>query len=209
MIFPWLLWIEAHLMFKKDLTQRGCDMKKIQVLGVFLVSVLLMAVPVGAGNWYLGGGLEYVDIGSELGDVVDSGTGLGFNFGYRFTPVFALDFLLSGSRHDDVDSDSLSYGRFTVAPLFYLVTKGSWQPYLTVGIGGHALDWDDFAIEAEGSSFFGGVGFDYFFNPRHSLDVGLRYHQWDADLSLSGIKVGTSDATTTTVNIFYNYHFVK
>jgi len=183
--------------------------RKILVLGVLLLSGLLMVAPVGAGNWYLGGGLEYVNIGSDLGEVVNNGAGLTFNFGYRFTPVFALDVLWGASLHDDIDGDNLAYGRFSVAPLFYLATQGSMQPYITVGIAGHALDWYDFNIEASGASFFGGVGFDYFFSPKHSIDVGLRYHPWDADFTISGIDFDKTEATSTIISILYNFHFAK
>lgn len=181
---------------------------KISLATAILALLCSFSIPARGGNWYLGGGLEYVDLGDDLGDVVDSGYGLTLNFGYRFSEWFALDVLWGGSLHDDIDGDDLTYGRFAVGPLFILNSPAQFQPYLTIGLAGNALEWDDFDIEASGGSLFVGVGFDYYFGQNHSIDVGLRYHTWDADLDVGGFPSIDVDATTTTLSILYNYHFV-
>lgn len=181
---------------------------KISLITTTIALLCCLCIPAWGGNWYLGGGLEYVDVGDDLGDIVDSGYGLSFNFGYRFSEWFALDMSFAGSAHDDIDGDDLTYGRFSIGPLFIFNSPSQFQPYLTIGLASHFLEWDDFDIEATGGSLFLGTGFDYYFTQNHSIDVGLRYHTWEADVDIGGFPSVDVDATTTTLTILYNYHFV-
>jgi hypothetical protein len=183
--------------------------RRYHVLIILLLLLLFTGTPARAGNWYLGGGLEYVDLGDDTGDIVDSGAGVAFNFGYRITPWFCLDFILGASWHDDIDGDDLSYGRFSIGPAFILVTQSPFEPYLTLGFAEHYMKWDDFDIEAEGDSLFVGIGFDYIINKNHCIDVGIRYHVWEADFDFgSPFTSADIDATTTTLSVLYNYHIV-
>ncbi|MCJ7500669.1 outer membrane beta-barrel protein [bacterium] len=182
-------------------------MKTLKV-GTILLAVLLMAAaPSIAGTWYIGGGIESVSLGGDLSDV-DSGGGLAFNFGYNFSPGFALDFILGSSAHQDPYGDDLTYGLFSMGAEFIMGSE-PFAPYLTVGLGGHVLDYDNYNTAFEGGSIFFGGGFDYYFTPGHSLDVGLRFHSWSVDVNQGGvIWTDVGDASTSVLSIMYNYHFI-
>ena len=182
-------------------------MKKFNVVLVLLVVLLLAASPAMAGTWYMGGGINSVSLGGDL-DKVDSGGGIAFNFGYNFNPTFALDFLLGSSVHEDPDGYDMSYGRFDMGAEF-IIPSDAFAPYLTVGFGGHGLAYDNYSSGFEGGSIYFGGGFDYYFTPGHSMDVGLRLHSWSVDVNTGGIiYTDAGDATTSVLTIMYNYHFL-
>ena len=169
---------------------------------------LLAATPVLAGQWYVGGGINTVNMGEDLDDV-KSGQGLTLNFGYYFQPSFALDFVLGFSGHEDPFGDTLSYSRFDIGAQFAFGTGGGFSPYLGAGIGSHQMDYDDYVDSFTGTSFFIGGGFDYYITPGHSVDFGVRIHAWDIDVeSGSVIYPNVGDATTTVLSVMYNYHFI-
>jgi len=183
-------------------------MKKCPLMVLVAVISLAFAVPVQAGQWYAGGGLNSVSLGQDL-DEVDTGQGLTLNFGYYFQPTFALDFVLGFSDHQDPFGDDITYTRFDIGAEFAFGTVPGLSPYLVVGIGSHAMDYDDYPDSFTGTSLFLGGGFDYYITPGHSLDVGLRVHAWDIDVeSGSVIFTNVGDATTTVVSVMYNYHFI-
>jgi len=182
-------------------------MKMIRTGIIALSIVFLAAVPAVAGTWYIGGGINSVSLGGDLGDV-DPGAGLAFNFGYNFNPNFALDFLLGASAHDDPFNDALTYGRFDIGAEF-IFPNTTMAPYITVGLGSHVLDYDHYNTSFEGGSLYIGGGFDYYITPGHSIDVGVRFHSWSVDVNQGGvIWTDVGDATTTVVAVMYNYHFI-
>ncbi|MDF1536202.1 MAG: outer membrane beta-barrel protein [bacterium] len=183
-------------------------MRKVRFVSILSAVLLLAASPAMAGTWYIGGGINSVSLGGDLDDV-DSGSGFAFNFGYNFNPTFALDFLLGGSGHEDPDGFNMGYGRFDIGAEFIMDTGGPFAPYMTVGLGSHVLDYDDYNTSLQGGSLYFGGGFDYYFTPGHSLDVGLRFHSWSVDVNQGGvIWTDVGDATTTVLTIMYNYHFI-
>lgn len=170
--------------------------------------LVLAASPAIAGQWYIGGGLNTVDLGRDLDDV-DPGSGLTFNFGYYFQPTFALDFVLGFSAHEDPFGDDITYGRFDIGAEFFFAPGAPAVPYLVVGLGSHVMDYDDYATSFTGGSLFFGGGFDYYLTPGHSIDVGLRVHAWEIDVESGGVVwTGVGDATTTVLSVMYNYHFL-
>jgi hypothetical protein len=162
----------------------------------------MLFIPAGAsaGNWYLGGGIDSVSLDEDT-EFVDNGAGLVIDFGYRFTSVTALDITFASSSHEDGGLD-LTYGRFSLGPKFFF-TDGRFQPFFTVGIMGHAMDYDDINYEIEGGGFFIGFGSDIYFDDFNSLGVMVIGSTWDAEDSI-GLD-GTGE--TNILRIVYNYHF--
>ena len=183
-------------------------MKKWHSLVVLAALVVFCAVPAQAGQWYVGGGINTVDLGKDFSDI-DSGQGLTFNFGYYFQPTFALDFVLGFSGHEDPEGDDFLYSRFDIGAEFAFATGSGLSPYLVVGLGSHTMDYDLFTDSFTGTSLFLGGGFDYYITPGHSVDFGLRIHAWEIDLESGGFKyLNVGDATTTVLSVMYNYHFI-
>ena len=183
-------------------------MKKWHSLVVLAALVLFCAVPAQAGQWYVGGGLNTVDLGRDFDDV-DSGQGLTFNFGYYFKPTLAIDFVLGFSGHEDPDGYDITYTRFDIGAEFFFAPGTALTPYLAVGLGSHVMDYDDFSDSFTGTSLFLGGGFDYYITPGHSVDFGMRIHAWEIDLESGGFKfLNVGDATTTVLSVMYNYHFI-
>jgi hypothetical protein len=176
-------------------------MKKPGFVFVLLIMFFAAASPAVASNWYIGGGIESATLGEDV-DFVDSGGGLNFNFGIRFTSVTALDFTFSSSSHEDGALD-IEYGRFGVGPKFFF-SDGSFQPFATVGIMSHVLDYKNSPFQIDGAGLFLGIGCDAYFDPNNSLGVTLISAAWDAEDNFFG---GSGDGQTGILRIIYNYHF--
>jgi hypothetical protein len=174
---------------------------KIYRLGVLLLVLLFAAAsPAVASNWYIGGGIESVTLGEDV-DFVDNGGGLAFNFGIRFTSVTALDFTFSSSTHEEAGVD-IDYGKFGVGPKFFF-SDGSFQPFATVGIMSHVLDYQNVPYQIDGGGLFLGIGCDAYFDPNHSLGFSIISATWDAGDNFGG----AGDGETGILRIVYNYHF--
>lgn len=171
--------------------------------GILIVVVsLMLLVPASAwaGNWYLGGGIETVSLDGDT-SFVDNGGGLVIDFGYRFTRVTALDITFAASNHEDNGLD-LGYARFGIGPKFFF-TDGKFQPFFTVGIMGHVMDYDNIFYEIDGTGLFLGFGGDIYFDDSNSLGISGIGSGWDAqdNFGLNG------DGETNIFRIVYNYHF--
>ena len=175
-------------------------MQKIRFGFLLLVLFLAAASPAIASNWYIGGGIETVSLSEDV-DFVDNGGGLVFNFGIRFTRVTALDFTLSGSAHQEAGLD-IDYGRFAIGPKFFF-SDGSFQPFATVGIMSHVLDYQNVPYQVEGGGLYLGIGCDAYFDPNNSLGVTLISAAWDAEDNFAG----AGDGQTGIFRMVYNYHF--
>lgn len=179
-------------------------MKKITLICTMAFALVVTAAsPALAEGWYLGGGLQTVSLGDDLSDV-DTGSGLAITFGYRFSPLFALDFLWGGSIHDEnLAGGEAAQGNFLVGAKFAFNDPNQFQPYLTVGLASYAVDFDFFE-EIDGTGLYAGLGADIFFNPNNSLNLGIRSSTWTGEDSIFEY-----DVTTGIFSIVYAYHFVK
>jgi hypothetical protein len=168
---------------------------------IAIVSLMLLVPSAAlAGNWYLGGGIDFVTPEGDT-DFVDEGGGLVFDFGYRFTKVTALDITLAVSDHEENGYD-IEYARFSVGPKFFF-TDGKVQPFFTVGIMSHVMDYSNIFYEIEGTGLFLGFGADLYFDESNSLGIMGIGSGWDAEdnFGLGG------DGETNLFRIVYNYHF--
>jgi hypothetical protein len=179
-------------------------MKKVLfIVSVTLLVTALAAAPVLARGWFLGGGIESVSFGDDLDDV-DNGAGLAISFGYRFSSLFALDFLWGGSTHEEsLLGGDVTHGHLNMGAKFAFNDPNQFQPYLTVGLASHVVDFDFFE-EIDGSGLFAGLGADIFFNPNNALNIGIRSTAWTGEDSAFEY-----DVTTTIFSIVYNYHFLQ
>ena len=179
-------------------------MKKEILLVVLLTAALcLAATPLWAKGWFIGGGIESVSFGEDLEDI-DTGGGFAFSFGYKFSSLFALDFLWGGSIHDDnLGGGQAAQGNFLAGAKFSFNDPSNFQPYLTAGLSSHAVDFDFFE-QIDGSGIFFGVGADIFFTPSHALNIGIRSSSWTGEDS-----VFEYDVTTSIFSVAYNYHFLQ
>ena len=175
-------------------------MKKLGFFFVLSVLFLGFSNQAAASNWYIGGGIEAVSLGEDV-DFVDEGGGLAFNFGIRFTSVIALDFTFGFSSHEEAGFD-IDYGRFGVGPKFFF-SDSSFQPFATVGIMSHLLDYESVPLEIDGGGLYLGIGCDAYFDPNNSLGFSLISAYWDAE----GNFGGSGDGQTGIFRVVYNYHF--
>ena len=168
----------------------------------FMVIILtLVAVPAWAKGWYVGGGGEAVSFGGDLGDV-DAGGGFTFSFGYKFSPLFALDFLWGGTVHDEnVGGGTATHGSLLAGAKFSFNDSNNFQPYLTAGLASHVVDFDYFE-RIDGTGVFLGAGADIFFNQNNAINIGIRSSTWTGEDS--GFKY---DVTTAIFSVVYNYYF--
>lgn len=179
-------------------------MKRVFSVCVLTVAVFCITVsPVWAKGWYIGGGIESVSFGDDLSDV-DSGGGIAFSFGYKFSPLFALDFLLGGSAHDEnILGGEVAQGNFLAGAKFSFNDPNSFQPYLTVGLSSHSVDFDYFDT-IDGTGVFLGLGADIYINPNNAINIGIRSSSWSGE-----DRFFDYDVTTGIFSVVYNYHFLQ
>jgi len=179
-------------------------MRKVMVLGILMTAVAVFATaPAMAKGWFVGGGIESVSFGEDLKDV-DTGGGITFSFGYRFSPLFSLDFLWGGTIHDEnLAGGEAAQGNFLAGAKFSFNHPNTFQPYLTAGLSSHAVDFDYFE-EIDGGGIFAGFGADIFFAENQAINIGIRSSSWNGEDS--GFDY---DVTTGIFSVVYNYHFLQ
>ncbi len=170
---------------------------------VILCSLLLFAGSNGwAAGWYLGGGIESVSFDDDL-EGIDDGSGLVFSFGYRFSSLFALDGLWGASIHDEDAAGGEAAQGNLLGGVKLIFSDKQFQPYVTAGLSGHAVDFDFFE-EITGGGFYWGLGADIFVADKHAIGIGYRSSSWDGE-----DRVFDYDVTTQIFTIVYNYHFTR
>ncbi len=172
------------------------------VVTLMVIILALVAAPAWAKGWYIGGGAEIVSFEDDL-DFIDTGVGFGFSFGYKFSPLFSLDFLWGGTLHDDLAVLEAVHGSFLAGAKFSFNDPNSFQPYLTLGLSSHAVDFDIFE-KIDGTGTFFGAGADIFINENHAINVGIKSSSWTGEDS-----VFEYDVTTSIFSVVYNYHFLR
>jgi len=172
-----------------------------------------------AGAWRLGGGLQWVEFGDDL-DLVDEGFGVIFSAAYQYNDIFSLDFQLGSSAHETViddddddyyfyddddyyfydDDDYNFYGYVMIGGKFSF-SPGKVQPYVTVGISLHSIDFDKFdTVSGEGT--YWGIGADVLITPNHAINVSYRESDWDGENDNFDFDVNNSYLA-----VAYNYRF--
>ncbi len=148
--------------------------------------------------------------------VKEEGGGVQLDIGYRFNPVFMLEIVVGGSKHEtsdraiDARTESvqlLGYYRFS--------PEKSFRPYIKGGFAGHALVLESEAVEARirgGGVAFGG-GFRYFLSPHFSLGLDLthnmiRYDEAELTLGQFGYEFSIDEyGENTTLGLMFSYSF--
>lgn len=181
-------------------------------LGPFAVALLFAtlaagAAPARAGNWYVGGGLEFGRTASEEKTLLDGYEGGSFTVvgGYRFNPVVSLDVCLSGPAGVKSYHTILSLGpRFD---LLDLRTQG-WSPWIALYVSDHMLEWENSGTEANGLGLSAGLGVDLLISGKGSIQPAIRFHSFDARLKgPGGTDLGAHKSTTIELTVAYVFHF--
>lgn len=170
----------------------------------------------GAKGYFLGVALNassYNDKDSD--DDAESGGGLSFSTGWGFNPNLALFLELTGAMID-VDGQDFALGHVDLGVRYHFAGPGrKFIPFLDVAVEAISAGTDDLVVsesprrvaelEATGSGFTLGAGFNYFFGPRVSLMTNLRWTSaelnkvrvdnvtvdgFDIDLRSSRVNVG-------------------
>ena len=72
--------------------------RNILLICIWVLAIVMAAVPASAGNWYFGGGVDVAGVESKQPFLTDqNGFGLILNGGYRFTENISLDVAISSS----------------------------------------------------------------------------------------------------------------
>jgi opacity protein-like surface antigen len=112
--------------------------------------------------------------GDDFSSETESGGGLDLEFGWGFTPQFALVADLSGASIDSQDAGSYTLGHFDLAARYsFAKSSRALIPYLEAGVTGRAVSQDDATLSGAGFSFGGGA--QYFLAPSWSLGASLKW----------------------------------
>jgi hypothetical protein len=179
---------------------------KSRILFSSIIVIVLMSAPAAAGakGWYLGGAFGLTSLGDGMVEDIDTGYGLAVDFGYRYSPKFALDFLFGMSFHDE-DGNDVEYMRFLGGGKLIFRHPEQLQPYFLAGYESHLL-FRSLFDDIDGSGFFFGFGADYYLSETGSLDICLIHSMWDGEIDLPSTS---EDVTTDTLSISYVHHFTK
>jgi len=172
---------------------------------VLLLVLFIFAVfpaHAGAEGWHLGGEFQLTSPGDSMVGDIDAGYGFGLDFGYRFSPKFALDFIWAMSFHDEEGND-VEYMRFLGGGRLIFNHPDPLPPYITAGFESHLL-FRSILDDIDGSGFFVGFGGDYYLTERRSVDICLKHSIWTGEVD---IPRNSGDLTTTTLSISYKHHF--
>jgi opacity protein-like surface antigen len=165
-----------------------------------------------AGAWHLGGGVQWVEFGDDL-DLVDEGFGVIFSAAYQQNDIFSLDIQLGSSAHETViddddyddydfyDDDDYNFYGYAMIGGKLSFSPGKVQPYVTVGISFHSIDFDEFdTVSGEGA--YWGIGADFLITPNHAINASYRESDWDGEDDIFDYDVNNSY-----LGIAYNYRF--
>ncbi|MFV2081567.1 MAG: outer membrane beta-barrel protein [bacterium] len=177
--------------------------KTLYFVTVTTIALALIAAPAWSEGWYVGGGIESVSFGDDL-ENVDSGRGFTFSFGYKFSPLLALDFLWGATLHDEnLGGGTAAHGSFLAGGKLSFNDQNDFRPYVTAGLSSHAVDFDFFQ-QITGSGIYLGAGADIFLNKNQAINIGIRSSSWTGEDSFFNY-----DVTTSIFSVVYNYYFLK
>jgi opacity protein-like surface antigen len=144
------------------------------------------AVVFGPGGFYSGVGLTATKIIDQRGgpEQLDDGAGVSLYGGFRVGERLALEVGWLGSLHNPsmvstvwgTETDFLVLEALTADCRIYLTRRGDLDPYLQGGLGFYFLGSERFGLDAAGSGFQLGGGFDYYLADRLVLGLRVRYH---------------------------------
>ena len=186
-------------------------------MGNRIVTILLLITLAGftqqsqAGAWRLGGGVQWVEFEDDL-ELVDEGFGVIFSAAYQQNDIFSLDIQLGSSAHETVlddddddyyfyDDDEYNYYGYVMIGGKFSFSTSKVQPYVTVGISLHSIDFDKFdTISGEG--IYWGIGSDILITPNHAINVSYRVSDWDGEDDFFDYDISNSY-----LGVAYNYRF--
>jgi opacity protein-like surface antigen len=138
------------------------------------------------GNWYGGVGLFATRIIDQRGgpEQIEHGAGLSVYGGLRVNERLSLEATWLGSAHNPAtvsngyytETDYLILEGLTADAKIHLDRSGQLDPYLQGGVGVYFLGREHFGIDAVGTGFQLGGGFDYWLADHWTLGLRLRYH---------------------------------
>jgi len=174
------------------------------ILFLLVISWAIFPTHARAKGWYLGGEFQLTSPGDGIVGEIENGYGFGLDFGYRFSPRFALDFIWGMSFHDEEGND-VEYMRFLGGGRLILNHTNRLQPYITAGLESHLI-FRSLFDDMDGSGFFVGFGGDYYISERGSLDICFRHSMWTGEVDTPRTS---EDVTTDTLSVSYKHHFSK
>ena len=150
---------------------------KIRIL-IAICLLWLFCAPAMA-SWQIGGGPVLVSFDDDLSDV-DTGFGGLFSAAYQHSDLFAFDFAVGGSIHEeDLQNEDAFYSFILVGGKLTFV-EGDTRPYVTFGISLNYIDFDEFE-EIDGDGLYFGIGADFLIRESHSVNVSYRVNEWDGE----------------------------
>ena len=177
---------------------------RVVILALLVLSMVLASTPAWAKGWYLGGEFQLTSLGDGMVEDIDTGYGFALDFGYRYSPKFALDFLFGMSFHDE-DGNDVEYMRFLGGGKLIFNHPEQLQPYFIAGYESHLL-FRSLFDDIDGSGFYIGFGGDYYLSEKSSLDICLTHSMWTGEIDLPSTS---EDVTTDTLSISYKHYFIK
>ncbi|MBN1165117.1 MAG: outer membrane beta-barrel protein [Candidatus Krumholzibacteriota bacterium] len=148
--------------------------------------------------------------------IKDGGGGLKLDIGYRFNPVFTLEFGITGATHEtSVQNISALISIAQFVGHYRFSPDRPFRPYLKGGFCGCSLELTEGALSAraEGGGVILGGGFKFFFTPHFSLGLDYTYniiHFERAQLSFQGLSYQTEideEGAMSTLSLAFGYAF--
>ena len=174
------------------------------IIPLLVLSLTLVASPVWAKGWYLGGEFQLTSLGDSIVEDIETGYGFALDFGYRLSPKLALDFLWGVSFHNEGSND-IEYMRFLGGGKLILCEPEPWQCYLTLGLESHLI-FRNILNDIDGSGYYVGLGGDYYLSEKASLDIRLTHSMWTGEEDFTSTS---EDLTTDTLSVSYKYYFAR
>ncbi|MFV2081933.1 MAG: outer membrane beta-barrel protein [bacterium] len=181
-------------------------LRNILTVFVLVLAIIFAAAPARAENWYFGGGLDFAGVESAQPFLTDqNGFGLILNGGYRFTENISLDVAISSLALEDTGGADITYSIFSIGPKidFMSVYNNGWSPWVLFSLTSHALSWDRFFDEVEGTGISFALGADFRVTYSGVIQVALRTHSFDGEWNFNGVDY---DTDTSELTVSYIWH---
>jgi len=171
---------------------------------IAVLSLVCLAAGPAYAQWDWSLGLVSIDIGDDLGDIIDDGYGLSLGATNRFSKSLAFEMVLDLSFHDTLigPSADIAYTRYDIGLRFFPVSGSSLNPYASAGLALHFMNFTDYADKIDGIALYYGAGVEVAVSKSGALDFGVRFSDWKGDWSPGSFNV---DATTTAIQALYRF----
>ena len=103
-----------------------------------------------------------------------------FSGAFQQSDLFAFDFTVGGSIHDEDRANEQAFYSFILVGGKLTFGEGNTRPYVAVGISLNFIEFDEFQ-DIDGEGLYYGLGAEFLIKDKHSVNLSYRVNDWDGE----------------------------